>query len=136
MIPTRFLNSIIGNNQFQSIFGSIDHNSMIVTSMKTRIFNSTMILEMINRPGRLSIATLVSSKELKSMKSIDLMKTVFTFGSMHFLGSKNLIEEDMCSRRNSLERTFLGSAGDIVMDFGCLRSEKSRREISTHVSVI
>ena len=31
MIATRFLDSIVGNNQFQSIFGSIDHNSMIVT---------------------------------------------------------------------------------------------------------
>ena len=47
MIETRFLDLIVGNNQFQSIFGSIDHNSMIVT---TRIFNSTMILELIYRP--------------------------------------------------------------------------------------
>ena len=31
MIATRFLDSIVGNNQFQSIFGSINHNSMIVT---------------------------------------------------------------------------------------------------------
>ena len=31
MIVTRFLDSIVGNNRFQSIFGSIDHNSMIVT---------------------------------------------------------------------------------------------------------
>ena len=47
MIETRFLDFIVSNNQFQSIFGSIDHNSMIVT---TRIFNSTMILELIYRP--------------------------------------------------------------------------------------
>ena len=31
MIATRFLDSIVGNNRFQSIFGSIDHNSVIVT---------------------------------------------------------------------------------------------------------
>ena len=31
MIVTRFLDSIVGNNRFQSIFGSIDHNSIIVT---------------------------------------------------------------------------------------------------------
>ena len=31
MIATRFFDSIVGNNQFQSIFGSIDNNSMIVT---------------------------------------------------------------------------------------------------------
>ena len=31
MIVTRFLDSIVGNNQFQSILCSIDHNRMIVT---------------------------------------------------------------------------------------------------------
>ena len=31
MIATRFLDSNVGNNRFQLIFGSIDHNSMIVT---------------------------------------------------------------------------------------------------------
>ena len=31
MIVTRFLDWIVGNNKFQLIFGSIDHNSMIVT---------------------------------------------------------------------------------------------------------
>ena len=30
MIATRLLDSIVGNNRFQSIFSSIDHNSMIV----------------------------------------------------------------------------------------------------------
>ena len=48
MIVTIFLDLIVGNNLFQSIFGSIDHNSMIVT---TRIFNLIMILELINRSG-------------------------------------------------------------------------------------
>ena len=40
MIAARFLDSTVGNNRFQSIFGSIDHNG--------RIFNSTMILESID----------------------------------------------------------------------------------------
>ena len=31
MIPTRFFDSIVVNNRFHSIFGSIDHNSMIMT---------------------------------------------------------------------------------------------------------
>ena len=31
MIVTRFLDLIVGNDWFQSIFGSIDHNSMIMT---------------------------------------------------------------------------------------------------------
>ena len=31
MIATRFFDSIVGNNRFQSIFGSIVHNSMIMT---------------------------------------------------------------------------------------------------------
>ena len=31
MIATRFLESIVSNNHFRSIFGSINHNSMIVT---------------------------------------------------------------------------------------------------------
>ena len=31
MIATRFFDSIFDNNPFQSIFGPIDHNSMIVT---------------------------------------------------------------------------------------------------------
>jgi len=31
MITTKFLDLIVGNNRFQSIFGSINHNSMIVT---------------------------------------------------------------------------------------------------------
>ena len=31
MVVTRFLDSIVGNNRFQSLFGSLDHNSMIVT---------------------------------------------------------------------------------------------------------
>ena len=31
MIATRFFDSIVGNNQFQSISGSIHHNSMIMT---------------------------------------------------------------------------------------------------------
>ena len=49
MIATRFLDLIVGNNRFQSIFGSIDHNSMVVTySMTIRILNSTTILESIN----------------------------------------------------------------------------------------
>ena len=39
-----------------------------------------------------------------------------TFGSIHFEGSKNFMEDDMCSRRNSLERIFLGRVGDIVLD--------------------
>ena len=30
MIATRFFDSIVGNNNFQSIFVLIDHNSMIV----------------------------------------------------------------------------------------------------------
>ena len=30
MIATRFLDLIVGNNRFQSILGSIDHNNMIV----------------------------------------------------------------------------------------------------------
>ena len=56
MIATRFFGSIVGNNRLQSIFGSIKHNNMIVTcSMTDRIFNSTMILEEINQPGRLSL---------------------------------------------------------------------------------
>ena len=47
---------------------------------------------------------------------ISLIKAAPTFGSMHFEGSKNLIEEEMCSNRNSLERIFLGRVGDIVLD--------------------
>ena len=31
MIATKFLDWIVGNNRFQSIFGSNDYNSMIVT---------------------------------------------------------------------------------------------------------
>ena len=30
MITSRLLDSIVGNNRFQSIFSSINHNSMIV----------------------------------------------------------------------------------------------------------
>ena len=29
MIATRFMDSIVGNTRFQSVFGSVDHNSMI-----------------------------------------------------------------------------------------------------------
>ena len=43
---------------------------------------------------------------------------------MHLEGSKNLIEEAMCSKRNSLERIFLGSGGDIVVDFEFLCSDE------------
>ena len=53
MIATRFLDLIVGNNRFQSIDGSIDHNSMTMT----------MILESINRPGRLSLATLFKTED-------------------------------------------------------------------------
>ena len=38
MIVTRFLNFIVGNNQFQSIFASIDHSSMIVTKYDDQNF--------------------------------------------------------------------------------------------------
>jgi len=38
MIETRFLDSIVGKNRFQSIFGSIDHNSTIVTYYDDRNF--------------------------------------------------------------------------------------------------
>ena len=31
MIATKIFDSIVGNNRFKSIFGSMDHNSMIVT---------------------------------------------------------------------------------------------------------
>ena len=49
---TRFLDSCLQ----QLIFGTIDHNSMIVTcSMTTRIFNPTIILESINQPGQLQV---------------------------------------------------------------------------------
>ena len=41
MIATRFFDLIVGNNRLESIDGSINHNSMIMT----------MILEFINRPG-------------------------------------------------------------------------------------
>ena len=55
-----------------------------------------------------------------------------TFGSMHFEGSKNLIEEAMCSKRNSLERIFLGSGGDIVLELWALMklwSDDTRRRL-------
>ena len=48
-----------------SVFGSIDRNSMIVTycSMTTRIFNSNMISESINRRGGLLLATLIETAD-------------------------------------------------------------------------
>ena len=33
------LNLIVGNNRFQSIFGSIDHNSMIMTEYDNQNFH-------------------------------------------------------------------------------------------------
>ena len=53
MIATRFFDLIVGNNRLESIDGSINHNSMIMT----------MILEFINRPGRLSLATLFKTED-------------------------------------------------------------------------
>ena len=44
MIATRFLDSIVGNNRFQSIFGSIDHNSMNVTYRVTHHLDSYILL--------------------------------------------------------------------------------------------
>ena len=37
MIETTFLDSIVGNNWFQSIFGLIDHNSMNVTLARSSV---------------------------------------------------------------------------------------------------
>ena len=77
MIATRFLDSVVGNNRFQSIFCSIHHNIMIVTySMTTRIFKLTMILELINGPGRLSLATLVPVYTFKWVLAGSLFYTV------------------------------------------------------------
>ena len=43
------------------------------------------------------------------------MRNMYTFGSMHFEGSKNLIEDEMWSKRNSLERMLLGSGGSDIL---------------------
>ena len=58
---------------------------------------------------------------------------------MHLEGSKNLIEEAMCSKRNSLERIFLGSGGDIVLDLEYFRKlcfEEIETRSSIHVRIM
>ena len=38
MIATRFLDLIVGNDRFQSVFGSLDYNSMIATQYDDQNF--------------------------------------------------------------------------------------------------